>query len=205
MVKLIVEVPQEFVDYIQSTDFKDKPYDLCLQCPFDRKTCDGPDSGTMTYERWAEYMSARAKRDSLTHAQIADAAYVSKATIDGAFSGRGKDMRHSTMRAITQAVTGRDKGRYPCHLAALLMEGKDLNIFQEDLYDEVENLKKQHERDVEELKAELKKEMEALKAAEQAKIEHLKGDVEHLRKENESQSETIHRLWAMLGVKDNDE
>jgi len=197
MIKLIVEVPQEFVDYIQSTDFKDKPYDLCLQCPFDKKTCDGPDSGTMTYERWAEYMSARAKRDGLTHARIADAAYVSKGTIDSAFSGRGKDMRHSTMRAITQAVTGRDKGRYPCHLAALLMEGKDLNILQEDLYEEIEKFKTQHEQDMDELKAEFKKDMADMKAAEQAKIDHLKEEVEYLREENKSQRVTIHELWQM--------
>lgn len=106
------------------------PYDICLDCPHRGKTCDGPNFFAMTHQRRVEWANALKKIRGLTNAQIAeqavlpDGSKLPKATVDSVLSGRTQDVKTSTWSAILRVLIGGCWGQYPCHLAALLMEGE---------------------------------------------------------------------------------
>lgn len=108
----------------------DNPYDICLECPYRGKSCDGPNFFAMTHQRRVEWANALKKIRGLTNAQIAeravlpDGSKLPKATIDSVLSGRTQDVKTSTWSAILRVLVGGCWGQYPCHLAAMLMEGE---------------------------------------------------------------------------------
>lgn len=93
---------------------KEKPYNVCLDCPKIGVTCDGPNFLAMTFDRWREWCTLRAGIVDMSHADIAEAGNLSKGTVDSVLSGRSTDVRRETMAAITHALTGGAWGKYPC-------------------------------------------------------------------------------------------
>ena len=95
---------------------EEKPYNICISCPKIGQTCDGPNFLAMTVERWCEW--CRLRRDFLNwkNQTIADRAGVSKISIDRIMSGDVKDLRISTMQAVTRALVNGVWGQSPCVL-----------------------------------------------------------------------------------------
>lgn len=127
----------------------DNPYDLCLECPYRGKSCDGPNFFAMTHQRRVEWANALKKIRGLTNAQIAeqavlpDGSKLPKATIDSVLSGRTQDVKTSTWSAILRVLVGGCWGQYPCHMAAMLLEGersKGDSAMVEELKSEVKYL-----------------------------------------------------------------
>lgn len=126
MKKIAFDVPRKMFQVAQQPGAKDTPYDLCLQCPFMNETCDGPNVLAMSNERWVEWANRRANQMDLTRADIAEQSGIPLSTINTVMSGRTKDARHSTIRDITRVLIGGCWGQYPCHFAALLLNGDQL-------------------------------------------------------------------------------
>lgn len=122
MYNIHVDITKKMFEIATSND-KHKAYEICMNCPFMGDTCDGPNVAAMDYSQWAEWASAFAKRQELTHSTIAEVANLPKGTVDSALSGKNKDIRADTKRMITQAIVGGCWGKYPCHMAALLIDG----------------------------------------------------------------------------------
>lgn len=125
--KIIVKVPADLRQAIAEAD-PDKPYDICLNCSFLQKSCDGPNMLAMDYPRWVEWANSRAKQLHLTRAQIAEQSNLPKSTLDSILSGRTQDIRASTMRSITKVLVGDCWGQYPCHIAAMLIEDEGVRV-----------------------------------------------------------------------------
>lgn len=98
---------------------EEKPYNLCLNCVHIGKKCDGPNFLTMSTERWCEWCRLRKDYLGWTNAHVAELAVVSKITIDRIMSGNVKDLRTTTMQAVTKALVNGTWGTYPCAMAAL--------------------------------------------------------------------------------------
>lgn len=99
---------------------EEKPYNLCLNCVHIGKNCDGPNFLTMDAERWSEWCRLRKDYLGWTNAYIAELAGISKVSVDRAISGNIKDMRITTVQAITKALVsgvGGSWGKYPCAMA----------------------------------------------------------------------------------------
>jgi len=109
----------------KNEDFKNKPYNICLECSYLGKSCDGPNFLGMTYKRWVEWCNIRKRQLNLTNATIAELSGIPKGTIDTIFSGRSDDIRFSTMQAITKVLVGGCWGQYPCHYAASHIGGEE--------------------------------------------------------------------------------
>ena len=137
MIKIPVDAPKTMLDFARSEQAKEKPYDVCLHCPFMGISCDGPNILAMEYPRWVEWANDRAKRQGLTRAEIASRADLPKSTVDSALSGKLYDTKSETMRKITKAIIGGCWGQYPCHLAYLLME----NGAEDDTIEQLEKEK----------------------------------------------------------------
>jgi len=170
MVKIQFDVPKSMIDFCHTKTAKSKLYDICLQCPYMRESCDGPNVLAMEYVRWAEWARERIKRMGLARADVAEEAELSLSTVNSALSGAGYDIRTDTMRRITKAIIGGCWGQYPCHFAALLIEGADLEDGDKDSAGEFV-IKWDLER------AKFEEKERELRADYQAKIDYLKEQV----------------------------
>ncbi len=95
---------------------EDKPYNVCISCSRIGQTCDGPNFLAMSVDRWCEW--CRLRRDFLgwKNQTIADKSGVSKISIDRIMKGDAKDLRITTMQAVTRALVNGVWGQSPCVL-----------------------------------------------------------------------------------------
>lgn len=95
---------------------EEKPYNICVSCSRIGQTCDGPNFLAMSVDRWCEW--CRLRRDYLEwkNATIAEKSGVSKITIDRIMSGDTKDLRITTIQAVTKALVNGAWGQSPCVL-----------------------------------------------------------------------------------------
>ena len=97
---------------------EEKPHNICISCPHIGQQCDGPNFLAMTVERWCEWCHLRRDHLKWKNQTIADKAGVSKISIDRIMAGDVKDLRISTMQAVTQALVNGIWGKSPCVLVA---------------------------------------------------------------------------------------
>lgn len=97
---------------------EEKPYNRCVNCVHIGKMCDGPNFLAMELERWCEWCHLRKDYLGWTNSYIANLACVSKVSVDRIMSVNVKDLRISTMQAVTKALVNGTWGKYPCVFAA---------------------------------------------------------------------------------------
>lgn len=97
---------------------EEKPYNICISCPKIGQTCDGPNFLAMSVERWCEWCHLRRDHLKWKNQTIADKAGVSKMSVDRIMSGDVKDLRITTMQAVTRALVNGSWGQCPCVLVA---------------------------------------------------------------------------------------
>lgn len=95
---------------------EDKPYNICVSCSRIGQTCDGPNFLAMSVDRWCEW--CRLRRDFLNwkNQTIAEKSGISKISVDRIMSGDVKDLRITTMQAVTRALVNGSWGQSPCVL-----------------------------------------------------------------------------------------
>lgn len=179
------------VDYAQTSTAKEKPYDICLHCPFISESCDGPNILAMDYPRWVEWANQRMKSLGLTKGEVALQSGIPQSTVKSALSGVTYDIRTETMREITRVLIGGCWGQYPCHLAAILMAGTHQDTESEPL---TASERQQYEAQIQQLKADYQK-----------KVDYLKEQVNHWQEEArirdkflEEKNKTIDRLMDKI-------
>ena len=94
--------------------FEEDPYNRCIRCPHIGKKCDGPNFLAMSSERWSQWCRLRKEYLGWTNAHLADISDISKVSVDRVLSGNVKDIRTSTLHAITEALVDGSWGQYPC-------------------------------------------------------------------------------------------
>ncbi len=100
-------------------NLEEKPYNLCLNCVNIGKNCDGPNFIAMPMERWCEWCKLRKEYLGWTNERVAETANISLISVKRVMSGNVKDLRISTMHAITKALVTVDGEwvRRPCAAA----------------------------------------------------------------------------------------
>lgn len=95
---------------------EEKPYNICISCSRIGQTCDGPNFLAMTVDRWCEW--CRLRRDFLKwkNQTIAEKSGISKISIDRIMAGDVKDLRITTMQAVSRALVDGIWGQSPCVL-----------------------------------------------------------------------------------------
>lgn len=97
---------------------EEKPYNICVSCPHIGQRCDGPNFLAMSVERWCEWCHLRRDYLKWKNATIAERAGISKISIDRIMAGDMKDLRITTMQAVTRALVNGSWGQSPCVLVA---------------------------------------------------------------------------------------
>lgn len=95
---------------------EEKPYNICISCSRIGQSCDGPNFLAMTVERWCEWCHLRRDYLNWKNSTIAEKSGISKISIDRIMSGDVKDLRITTMQAVTKALVNGTWGQSPCVL-----------------------------------------------------------------------------------------
>lgn len=95
---------------------EEKPYNICVSCSKLGQSCDGPNFLAMSVERWCEWCKLRRDHLRWKNQTIADKAGVSKVSIDRIMAGDVKDLRITTMQAVSKALVNGVWGQSPCVL-----------------------------------------------------------------------------------------
>ena len=95
---------------------EEKPYNICISCPKIGQACDGPNFLAMSVERWCEWCHLRRDHLKWKNQTIADKTGLAKVSIDRIMSGDVKDLRITTMQAVTKALVNGSWGQSPCVL-----------------------------------------------------------------------------------------
>lgn len=150
---------------------EEKPYNICISCPKIGQTCDGPNFLAMTVERWCEW--CRLRRDHLKWKNqfVADKAGVSKVSVDRIMNGDSKDLRITTMQAVTRALVNGVWGQSPCVLVT--ETEKEIYVDNPVIVAQCQHL----QNTLESLSAEYKAEVVAIRAEAQRKIDFLRDQI----------------------------
>ena len=143
---------------------QEKPYNQCINCIHIGQLCDGPNFLAMEIERWCEWCRLRKEYLGWTNSHIAELAEVSKISVDRIMRVDIKDLRISTMQAVTKALINGTWGKYPCVLAATGMDESAAATEQcNKLLVEIDKLKSDHKEQLQELRTEHAKAIAFLK------------------------------------------
>ena len=95
---------------------EEKPHNVCISCPRIGQTCDGPNFLAMTVERWCEWCHLRRDFLGWKNSKLAEKSGLSRISIDRIMSGDVKDLRITTIQAVTKALVNGAWGKSPCVL-----------------------------------------------------------------------------------------
>ncbi len=121
-------------------NLQEKDYDMCLTCVHIGKNCDGPNFLAMDTDHWCEWVRLRKELLGWTNAHIAEVSGISKVTIDRIMTANIKDLRNTTMQAVSKAMINGEWGNYPCALTQL-KEKETVYVDSPELVERLENEK----------------------------------------------------------------
>ena len=150
---------------------EEKPYNICISCPRIGQTCDGPNFLAMPVLRWCEWCHLRRDHLGWKNATIAEKAGVSKMSVDRIMSGDVKDLRITTMQAVSRALVNGVWGQSPC----VLVTETEKEIYGDNPVIVAQCQQLQNSLDT--LSVEYKKEIAAVREEAQEKINFLREQV----------------------------
>lgn len=174
---------------------EEKPYNICVKCVHIGQKCDGPNFLAMTTERWCEWCRLRKVFLGWSNTRVAEFAGVSKISVDRIMSGNVKDLRNTTMQAVTKALVNGTWGQYPCTMSAPLdSEHTD----SPELVARCERL----QAALDSIAAEHREEIAAVRADDQHKIEFLRDHVKFQEKQMDAKDKLLSEQSDFMKKKD---
>ena len=159
---------------------EEKPYNRCINCIHIGELCDGPNFLAMEIERWCEWCRMRKEYLDWTNAHVAELADVAKVSVDRIMRVEIKDLRISTMQAVTKVLINGTWGKYPCVLAAT---GNMDTIECTKLREEI---------------VKLKTEFEAQISTEEKKVSYLREQVHFLEDQIRSKDKLLEAITRLI-------
>ena len=151
---------------------EEKPYNICISCPKIGQTCDGPNFLAMTVEHWCEWCHLRRDHLNWKNQTIADKAGVSKISVDRIMAGDVKDLRITTMQAVTKALVNGVWGKSPCVLVT--ESEKEIYVDNPVIVAQCQQL----QNTIDALSKEYKEEIAAVREEDRKKIEFLRDQID---------------------------
>ena len=146
---------------------EEKPYNICVSCARLGDTCDGPNFLAMTVERWCEWCHLRRDFLQWKNQTIADKSGLSKISIDRIMAGDVKDLRITTMQAVTRALVDGVWGHAPCVLVTetekeIYVDNPVIIAQCQHLQNTIDNLSADYKRELATVRAEAKEKIDFL-------------------------------------------
>lgn len=175
---------------------EEKPYNICISCPKIGQTCDGPNFLAMSVERWCEWCHLRRDHLKWKNQTIADKSGVSKITIDRIMAGDAKDLRITTMQAVTKALVNGAWGQSPCVLVT--ETEKEIQVDNPVIIAQCQHL----QNSLDTLTVEHKAEVAAIRAEAQRKIDFLREQIAFKERQMDSKDKHIEWLQSLIKSKE---
>lgn len=175
---------------------EEKPYNICISCPKIGQTCDGPNFLAMSVERWCEWCHLRRDHLKWKNQTIADKSGVSKITIDRIMAGDAKDLRITTMQAVTRALVNGTWGQSPCVLVT--ETEKEIQVDNPVIIAQCQHL----QNSLDTLTVEHKAEVAAIRAEAQRKIDFLREQIAFKERQMDSKDKHIEWLQSLIKSKE---
>ena len=150
---------------------EEKPYNICISCSRMGNTCDGPNFLAMSVERWCEWVHLRKDYLNWKNTTIAEKAGISKISVDRVMAGDVKDLRITTMQAITKALVNGAWGQSPCVLVT--ENEKEIYVDNPVIVAQCQHL----QNTLDTLSTEYKKELAAVREESQDRIAFLREQI----------------------------
>lgn len=175
---------------------EEKPHNICISCSRIGQSCDGPNFLAMTVDRWCEW--CRLRRDFLNwkNQTIADKSGVSKISVDRIMSGDVKDLRITTMQAVTKALVNGVWGQSPCVLVT--ETEKEIYVDNPLIIAQCQHLQATMDRLTEDYKAEVA----AIRAEAQLKIDFLRDQIAFKERQMDAKDKHIEWLHSLFNQKE---
>ena len=174
---------------------EEKPYNICVSCTRIGQTCDGPNFLAMSVERWCEWCKLRRDFLKWKNITIAENAGVSKVSVDRIMAGDVKDLRITTMQAVTKALVNGSWGQYPCALVA--ETEKEIIIDNPVIVAQCQHL----QNTLENLTAEHKTELALFREEAQRKITFLREQITFKERQMDAKDKQIEWLYTLISGK----
>lgn len=159
-----------------------KPYNVCIDCIHIGKNCDGPNFLAMTTDRWCEWCHIRKEYLGWTNAKVAELSGVSKISVDRIMSCNVKDLRNTTMQAVTKALVNGSWGQYPC-ASSFTTEKETVYVDNPALVEQCKHLQE-------------------TQAADKRKIDFLLKQIDFKEKQMDSKDKLLKERYDFLKMKD---
>lgn len=150
---------------------EEKPYNICISCPRIGQTCDGPNFLAMSVYRWCEWCHLRRDYLGWKNSTLSEKSGVSKISIDRIMAGDVKDLRITTMQAVTRALVNGTWGQAPCVLVT--ETEKEIYVDNPVIVAQCQQL----QNSLDTLSAEYKENLAAVREEARQKIDFLKEQV----------------------------
>ncbi len=150
---------------------EEKPYNICISCPKIGQSCDGPNFLAMSVDRWCEWCHLRRDYLKWRNSTIAEKSGVSKISVDRIMAGDVKDLRITTMQAVTKALVNGSWGQSPCVLVT--ETEKEIYVDNPVIVAQCQHL----QNTLDTLSAEYKTEIVAIREEAQKKINFLREQI----------------------------
>jgi len=144
----------------------------------------------MSTERWCEWCHLRKEYLDLTNAEIAEIAGVSEISVARIMSGHVKDIRVTTMQAVTKALVNGSWGQYPCAMASSSETVVDNPALVEQC--------KQLQATLDSIKAEHKAELIEVRKFEQSRIDYLKEQLKFEEEQVIAKDKMLSERYALI-------
>lgn len=174
---------------ISAKNIENKPYNVCIDCAHLGRDCDGPNFLAMSTERWCEWCHLRKEYLDLTNAEIAEAAGIAEISVARVMSAHVKDIRVTTMQAVTRVLVNGTWGQYPCAMAAE-EEHKENPAMAEQC--------KQLQASIEKLTSEHKAEIAEIRQFEQGRVEYLKEQVKFKKDQMRNKDQLLTERYSII-------
>lgn len=176
---------------LSQRNFEEKPYNVCIDCAHIGRNCDGPNFLAMSTERWCEWCHLRKEYLDWTNAEIAETANVSDISVARIMSGNVKDIRVTTMQAVTRALVNGSWGQYPCAMAAV---GEKEIVDNPVIIEQCKHL----QESLDAIKIEHKAELEEMRAFERSRIDYLKEQLKFTEDQLHEKDKTLAERYALI-------
>lgn len=171
---------------------EEKPHNICISCTHMGQRCDGPNFLAMSIDRWCEWCHLRRDFLNWKNSTIAEKAGVSKISVDRIMSGDVKDLRITTMQAVTKALVNGTWGQSPCVLVT--ETEKEIYVDNPVIIAQCQHL----QQTLDTLSEEYKAELATVRAEAQQKIDFLREQVAFKEKQMEAKDRHIEWLHSLI-------
>lgn len=137
-------------------------FEKCVDCAKMGKTCGGPDFYLLSAEELISWCKRRKEYLHLSNAKIAEAANMSRGTVDNLFANTHADFRYETIRPVLQVLISKTGVQDPCgapedeETAKIKSDYERMRAENEQLKRELEREREQHQQDKGYLREQLK-------------------------------------------------